>query len=65
MEATYLSLAGECGIAVPETSIIELGDKKILLVKRFDQEPTRGGLIGLGTVTNLFSLRCITWWSVR
>lgn len=39
VEAAFLSLAGECGIAVPETRIIDLGGKKILLVKRFDQEP--------------------------
>ena len=45
MEAAYLSLAGECGIAVPETRIMELGNKKVLLVKRFDREPARDGPI--------------------
>jgi len=38
-EAAYLSLAGECGIAVPETRIIELRGRNTLLVKRFDQVP--------------------------
>lgn len=38
-EATSLRLAGECGIRVPETRITEIGDKRILLVRRFDQAP--------------------------
>ncbi len=45
VEAAFLSLAGECGIVVPETRIIELGGRKILLVKRFDQEPGHDGCI--------------------
>ncbi len=45
VEAAFLSLAGECGITVPETRIIELDGKKILLVKRFDQEPWGNGSI--------------------
>ena len=45
MEAAYLSLAGECGIAVPETRIVELRRKKIVLVRRFDQEPGNDGSI--------------------
>ncbi len=44
-EAAYLSLAGECGIAVPETRIMKLRSKKVLLVKRFDQEPEDEGSI--------------------
>ena len=38
-EATYLRLAEECGIRVPESRIIEVGDRSILLVRRFDQAP--------------------------
>ncbi|MCH8813029.1 MAG: type II toxin-antitoxin system HipA family toxin [Gemmatimonadetes bacterium] len=45
IEAAYLSLADECGIAVPESRIIKLGARKILLVKRFDQEPENDGSI--------------------
>jgi serine/threonine-protein kinase HipA len=45
VEAALLSLAGECGITVPETRIIKLDGKKILLVKRFDQEPWGNGSI--------------------
>ena len=44
-EAAYLSLAGECGIAVPETRIVKLRSEKVLLVKRFDQEPEDEGSI--------------------
>ncbi len=45
VEAAFLSLAGECGITVPETRIIALDGKKVLLVKRFDQEPRGKGYI--------------------
>ncbi len=38
-EAAYLSLAGECGITVPEARVVTLSAKKIVMVKRFDQEP--------------------------
>ena len=41
-EAVYLSLAGECGIAVPDTRIIKIRSKATLLIKRFDQEPGNG-----------------------
>ena len=40
-EATYLRLAEECGIRVPESRIIEVGGRSILLVRRFDQRPGR------------------------
>ena len=49
VEAAFLSLASECGITVPETRIIALDGKKILLVKRFDQEPG-----GSGSIRRLF-----------
>ena len=45
VEAAFLSLAGESGITVPETKIIALDGQKILLVKRFDQEPWGDGYI--------------------
>jgi len=38
-EATYLRLAAECGIRVPESRVLELGNRSILLVRRFDQAP--------------------------
>ena len=45
VEAAFLSLAGECGITVPETRVMALDGKKVLLVKRFDQEPWGNGYI--------------------
>jgi serine/threonine-protein kinase HipA len=42
-EATYLRLAAECGIRTPETRIITIGEKSILLVRRFDQTPGTDG----------------------
>ena len=38
-EATYLRLARQCGIRVPESRILEVGGRSILLVRRFDQAP--------------------------
>lgn len=38
-EATYLRLAHECGIRVPDSRVLELGDRTVLLVRRFDQAP--------------------------
>jgi serine/threonine-protein kinase HipA len=38
-EATYLRLARACGIRVPESRILEVGGRSILLVRRFDQSP--------------------------
>ncbi len=38
-EATYLSLAAECGIRVPESRVVDVGGGSILLVRRFDQSP--------------------------
>lgn len=44
-EAAYLSLAGECGIAVPDTRMIKIRGKATLMIKRFDQEPGNGDAI--------------------
>jgi serine/threonine-protein kinase HipA len=38
VEAAMLSLAGRCGIRVPETRVEQVGDEAVLLVKRFDRE---------------------------
>jgi len=42
-EGTCLRLAAECGIRTPETRVIESGEKRILLVRRFDQSPGTSG----------------------
>ncbi len=44
-EAAYLSLAGECGITVPDARIIKLRSKATLLIERFDHEPGNGDAI--------------------
>jgi len=50
-EATCLRLAAECGIRTPETRIIEIADKRILLVRRFDQHPGAHGPIRRGVLS--------------
>ncbi len=42
-EATCLRLAAECGIRTPEVRIFQAGEKRILLVRRFDQTPGATG----------------------
>lgn len=42
-EAAYARLAGECGIRVAETRILRVDNRRILLVRRFDQSPQRAG----------------------
>jgi len=39
VERGYLLLAARCGIEVPESRVIQVQDRRVLLVKRFDQEP--------------------------
>ena len=43
VEAAWLDLAAMCGIRVPPTEIIRIGDARVLLVRRFDQEPSGTG----------------------
>lgn len=42
VEGGMLSLAGRCGIRVPETRVERAGDDSVLLVKRFDREKVAG-----------------------
>lgn len=42
VEAAMLSLAGRCGIRVPETRVERAGGDSVLLVKRFDRERVGG-----------------------
>lgn len=39
IEHASLRLAASCGITVPESRLIEIGGRNVLLVKRFDREP--------------------------
>ncbi|HYG06218.1 MAG TPA: HipA domain-containing protein [Stenotrophomonas sp.] len=44
VEHATLVLARECGLDVPATRLIELdGDRKVMLIERFDREPVEGG----------------------
>jgi serine/threonine-protein kinase HipA len=45
VEAAMLSLAGQCGIRVPETRVERIGDDSMLLVRRFDRARIEGGYI--------------------
>lgn len=45
VEAAMLSLAGRCGIRVPETRVERVGAESVLLVKRFDRERAAGGYL--------------------
>lgn len=43
VEHAMLALAHECGIRVPESRVTRVGDRDVLLVKRFDREKTDHG----------------------
>ena len=43
VEHGMLRLARRCGIAVPESRIESVGDRDVLLVRRFDRERAKGG----------------------
>ena len=42
LEAAIMALAGKAGLDVPETRLVRAGNKRVLLVRRFDVTP-RGG----------------------
>jgi serine/threonine-protein kinase HipA len=43
VEAAMLDLARECGVRVPDSSVVRIGDENILLVRRFDRQRHAGG----------------------
>ena len=43
VERAMLMLARECGLRTPETRITKIGERDVLLVKRFDRENTKTG----------------------
>ncbi len=43
VECAMLALAGECGVHVAESRVTTVGDRDVLLVKRFDREQTKDG----------------------
>lgn len=44
-ESAYLTLAGECGIEVPEARTIKIRGRQSVIIRRFDQEPGSEGTI--------------------
>jgi serine/threonine-protein kinase HipA len=43
VEGAMLALARLCGIRTPDTRVEAVGEERVLLVRRFDREPTEGG----------------------
>ena len=48
IEYATMLLAHECGISIPELRTISIGDKDVLLVKRFDRQKTTSGYTRVG-----------------
>lgn len=57
VEHAMLVLARACGIRSAESRIIPVGDRDVLLVKRFDREKTRSGYVRARMVSGLTLLR--------
>jgi serine/threonine-protein kinase HipA len=56
-EHAMLVLARACGIESAESRIITVGDRDVLLVKRFDREKTEGGYLRARMISGLTLLR--------
>lgn len=56
-EHAMLVLARACGIESAESCIITVGDRDVLLVKRFDREQTKGGYLRARMISGLTLLR--------
>jgi len=61
VEAALLSLAGLCGIRVPETRIEHVLEEDVLLVRRFDREKTASEYLRHRMVSALTVLRAETY----
>lgn len=53
LEYATLSLAGLCGIQIPEIRIITVGNKKIFFSRRFDREKKESGWARSGFISSL------------
>jgi serine/threonine-protein kinase HipA len=58
IEHATLELARRCGLDVAESRLQSLGERNLLLVKRFDRACTDGGYLRHGFVSALTALRC-------
>ncbi|MEN8174672.1 MAG: HipA domain-containing protein [Pseudomonadota bacterium] len=57
VEHAMLVLARACGIHSAESKVIQVGDRDVLLVKRFDREKTKGGYLRARMISGLTLLR--------
>ena len=53
IEYATMSLAGQCGIRIPEVRIVSICDKDIFLCRRFDREKTKDGWLRRGFLSGL------------
>jgi serine/threonine-protein kinase HipA len=57
VEHAMLELARRCGISSAASRIVKVGDKDVLLVRRFDREKTVGGYLRARMISGLTLLR--------
>jgi serine/threonine-protein kinase HipA len=57
VEHSMLMLAKDCGLVVSESKVVEVGDKNVLLVKRFDRDKTELGYLRHRMISALTVLR--------
>ncbi len=53
IEYATMTLAAKCGIRVPAMRLQSVGEKDVLLVRRFDREKAKGGWVRTGFVSSL------------
>lgn len=53
IEYATMTLAGKCGINIPEMKLLSVGKKDIFLVQRFDREKTKNGWLRKGFISAL------------
>lgn len=57
VEHAMLTLARTCGLQTVESKIVPIGDRDVLLVKRFDREKTKNGYLRARMLSGLTLLR--------
>jgi len=57
VERAMLVLARDCGIQSAESKVVTIGDRDVLLVKRFDREKARDGYLRARMISGLTVLR--------
>lgn len=53
VEYATMTLAGKCGINVPEMRVVAIGDRDVLMVRRFDRHMVNGGYQRFGFLSAL------------